>query len=450
MRLAVLLGLVFAVAGMSAALGQSLFEKLVMPGELIKGHAKLEKDCNNCHGTFSKETQSGLCSGCHKPIAADIAEQKGFHGRNPSVHKNECRHCHTDHKGHQADIILLDRETFRHDMTDFPLRGRHATVTCTACHAPSKPMREAPSACIGCHGKDEPHQGRLGKACDGCHSVDAWHPTKPYDHERTKFSLTGAHKSIQCSTCHANEQWTGLGVACIACHRLKDKHAGRNGPKCESCHSTTKWSAVRFDHDKQTKFPLRGAHRKADCTACHTGNLHDKLPTTCVGCHKSSDPHKGQLGAQCQQCHNETSWRRQTEFDHDLSAFPLIGLHAAVPCESCHVSQDYKGTPKTCGECHNDTRHEGRLGSRCERCHNPNGWKLWRFDHEKQTQFPLTGSHAGLSCHACHSKPHATDLKVSRDCASCHASDDKHRGAFGRACGACHSTNSFSEPMRRN
>ena len=39
--------LVLAAAWTAGA--QSIFEKLVMPGELVQGHAKLEKECANCH-----------------------------------------------------------------------------------------------------------------------------------------------------------------------------------------------------------------------------------------------------------------------------------------------------------------------------------------------------------------------------------------------------------------
>jgi hypothetical protein len=32
----------------------------------------------------------------------------------------ECKQCHTDHKGRNADINQLDRETFDHDVTVNP------------------------------------------------------------------------------------------------------------------------------------------------------------------------------------------------------------------------------------------------------------------------------------------------------------------------------------------
>ncbi len=452
-RLSVVLAVLFALLGLASkqeVLGQSWFEKLVMPGELVQSHAKLEKNCANCHKSFSQHTQSGLCRGCHKPIAADLVARQGFHGRHPTIRDTECRHCHTDHKGRGADIVGLDPQTFRHDATDFPLEGAHASVACNSCHMSGEPKRAAPSECVGCHKKDEPHGGRLGKACDSCHGLDVWRPTKHFDHGRTKFPLIGAHKTVACRTCHSDEQWKGLNVGCVACHRLKDAHNGRYGQKCGNCHGAEKWSAVRFDHDRATKFPLRGQHRKLTCESCHAGDIYrDKLGTTCVNCHQTHDPHRGKLGSSCERCHSEDGWRRQVDFDHDLTTFPLIGLHAAVSCEGCHATQEYKKTPGSCIACHADTHHEGRLGPRCQACHNPNGWKLALFDHDTATRFPLTGAHAGVACHACHAEKNPATFLLPQDCYSCHLDADIHRGAFGRNCATCHSTAAFSEPMRR-
>ena len=450
-RLAAVLSFLATACGLAGTTGaETLFEKLVMPGEVIEGHAKFEKDCGKCHESFAKTGQNRLCLDCHKPVAADLTAKSGFHGKHPTIKDTECRHCHTDHKGRKTDIVGLDRQTFNHELSDFALKGAHKAAACDSCHVKGKRLAEAPSKCVACHKKIEPHQGRLGEACEGCHGVEAWRPANPFDHSKTKFALSGAHKKVQCTTCHADERWKGIGIACIDCHRVGDVHNGRYGTKCETCHAREKWKDIHFDHDKATKFPLRGEHSKVTCEGCHSGDLYkDKLKTACVSCHKKQDAHQGQLGDKCERCHNEQGWRKKVVFDHDVTRFPLIGLHAAVPCESCHTSTKFQGTAKDCKSCHPDTHHEGRLGSACETCHNPNGWALWRFDHSKQTHFPLTGAHAGLNCHACHQQKHAVRLVIPSDCYSCHSSDDKHRGAFGRACATCHSTTSFAARIKR-
>jgi hypothetical protein len=219
-------------------------------------------------------------------------------------------------------------------------------------------------------------------------------------------------------------------------------HGGRYGAKCETCHDEVKWKQSHFNHDK-TKYPLRGEHVKVKCDACHTGPLEQKLETTCVSCHKKDDPHKGQLGTRCEQCHKDTGWRKMTDFDHDLTKFPLIGRHAIVPCEECHRTSSYKNASTVCQECHKDQHHEGRLGNNCALCHNPNGWTRWRFDHDHQTKYPLTGAHRGLDCHACHRTRNVTKIVLPSTCYTCHEADDVHQGSFGRLCGGCHTTASW-------
>jgi hypothetical protein len=425
---------------------QNVLQELVMPGPLVQGHAKLERECSSCHEPFSRQSQSRLCLACHKEIAADRSARKGLHGRAPDASAQDCRHCHTDHKGRDADIVLLDRDLFDHALTDFALNGAHRTVACDGCHAQKAKLRDAPRRCVDCHRADEPHNGRLGTACDTCHSESAWQPPKPFDHNKTKFPLTGAHKDVACATCHIGEAYKNIGTTCVTCHRIQDVHESRYGTKCDSCHEPTRWQTVRFNHDRDTKYPLRGQHARVKCDACHTGDLYrDKLATTCISCHQKNDVHKGGLGRDCEQCHTESGWRHKITFDHDLTKFPLVGRHKRVACAQCHLSPTYKDTPSACVSCHKDDHHQGRLGPDCGLCHSANGWAQWRFDHNRQTRYPLTGAHKGLQCEACHARKHVTKIVLPTDCYSCHSRDDIHQGSFGRSCERCHTTSSFKQ-----
>ena len=447
--LARLIGVLIASALTSAVQSQNLFEQLVMPGPVVDGHAKLEKECGKCHEPFSRRSQTRLCLDCHKDIAADRTTGRGFHGRQPDTAKQECNHCHTDHKGRNADIVLFDRETFNHAFTNFELRDAHKAVPCTGCHAPTVKLRKAPGRCFDCHKANDPHKGRLGEKCDGCHGEAKWRVVKTFDHSTTKFPLQGAHPAVACSACHIGERYKGVGTLCMDCHQIQDVHAGRYGAKCESCHDQNKWKTVHFDHDK-TKYPLRAAHAKVKCDLCHTGDLYrDKLATTCVSCHQKDDKHKGKLGSRCEQCHGEASWRKTASFDHDVTRFPLIGRHAVVACEECHRSLQFKGAPLNCDACHRDKHHEGRLGASCGLCHNPNSWKRWRYDHDTQTRYPLTGAHRDLDCQACHVTRNVTKATLPTDCLACHRQDDTHHGSFGPACERCHTTTSFKLVGRR-
>jgi hypothetical protein len=440
------IGIGMVIAATSTVRTQNLFEQLVMPGPLVAAHAKLEKECGNCHEPFSHGTQTELCLTCHKETRADRQTRKGFHGRDPGALKQECTHCHTDHVGRNADIVQFDRETFDHASTNFALRDAHVAVPCSACHAQSARFRDAPGRCFDCHKTNDPHKGRLGEACDNCHAETAWHRVKAFNHEKTKFRLQGAHRTVPCAACHVNERYKDLGTACADCHLIQDVHSGRYGARCDSCHDQNKWDTIRFDHDKATKFPLRAAHAKVKCDACHVGDLYrDKLATTCVSCHRKVDPHQGQLGSRCEKCHGEVSWRRLVSFDHDVTRFPLIGRHAIVPCEECHRSLVFKGTLLACASCHQDQHHEGRLTPNCGHCHNPNSWTRWRFDHDTQTRYLLTGAHQALDCQACHVARNVAKITLATDCYSCHRQDDAHRGSLGRLCERCHTTISFKQ-----
>jgi hypothetical protein len=262
--------------------------------------------------------------------------------------------------------------------------------------------------------------------------------------------LVGAHADVACATCHAGEIYKNVDSTCVGCHRLQDAHLGRYGPKCETCHDATKWSAIHFNHLTAAKFPLNGSHAKIKCDACHSGPLYGvKLSTTCVGCHRSADPHAGQLGARCESCHNETSWRRNIKFDHDQTPFPLLGRHAVALCEDCHRSFKFKDAPRACVSCHADQHHEGRLGSNCALCHNPNSWTRWTFNHNRQTKFPLTGAHTGLQCQSCHVSKNVTKVTAPTACIDCHRADDAHQGSYGRTCERCHVTSSFTRIIQR-
>lgn len=439
-----------AVASHTAAVAQTLFEKLVMPGPLTKSHAKFEETCSKCHTPFQGQMQSSLCLDCHDKIAADRKAKEGFHTKNPAASSSDCRHCHTDHKGRQHDIIGLDMSTFDHRQTDFQLDGKHVAAPCQGCHKPNVPYRAAPSKCVECHRSADPHKGNLGDDCQSCHVTKAWTETKPFDHAKTKFALVDAHQKVACDKCHSGEIYKGAPTKCSGCHAVQDVHAGELGARCETCHQPKTWKAVKFDHARDTKFPLRGAHKKAKCDTCHAGNAYDvKLPMTCNGCHGRQDPHKGELGTQCARCHNEDGWLKRVAFDHDLTRFPLIGLHAAVGCDSCHRSKSFKEAPRDCTACHSDTAHGNRLGPDCARCHTPNGWRRWAFDHAREANFPLDGAHGAITCHACHQKPAARSVTTSRTCYGCHSGDDVHQGAFGQECATCHTSESFSKPRLR-
>ena len=434
---------VFGLAQASTGWAQSI-ESILAPGKVIQGHAKLEDDCAQCHVRFDRQAQDGLCQSCHKEVGADVKARTGFHGRSKP---QACSTCHTDHKGRNARIVELDKNAFDHNITDYRLRGKHETVDCLKCHAAGKKYREAPLDCNSCHRKDDVHKGGLGVKCADCHTESNWKETQ-FDHDKkTRFALTGKHADVKCADCHKSNEYKDTVRTCIGCHRKDDDgrkgHRGSFGEKCETCHSTKAWKPADFNHDTDTKYPLRGKHRSTVCSDCHTGNLYKvKLSQDCYACHQKDDKHKESLGKDCASCHSERSWKEPPKFNHDQSSFPLLGKHADAECKDCHRSAMFKEAPKECYACHKkDDKHEGTLDQKCGSCHTERDWKntQGRFDHNK-TKFQLRNKHAekALKCSACHQ-----DLKSFRktptDCYSCHKKDDKHEGQQGKQCETCHS-----------
>lgn len=382
------------------------------------------------------------CVACHvagKPYRAVQTQCVDCHTKQ-DVHRGklgrDCAACHT--------TTAFKTTTFDHDKTKFPLKAAHARTACGDCHRDPS-FKDTPLQCIACHQRDDAHKGSRGPQCGECHNTDKWKQPK-FDHEKqAHFPLNGAHSKISCDACHLSTDLKAkIPDKCAGCHAADDRHGGRFGDDCASCHNEVKWKEASYDHAQKAHFPLRGKHEKLDCNACHVGPVSGaKLPKDCFGCHRADDVHHGTMGKECASCHAETGWKDKVRFDHDMTRFPLVGLHASVACEECHVSQAYRGTARDCVTCHKtDDVHHGHLGKQCESCHNPNGWKFWQFDHGKATHFALQGAHAKLECKSCHVKP-PDEVKLPTDCGGCHARDDVHKGGFGNDCGRCHSSLSW-------
>jgi hypothetical protein len=489
-------------------------ETLVMPGQVIEGHAEYENQCSMCHQKFERRKQRALCLDCHEDIAADIEKPAGFHGRSRRTRSAPCATCHTDHEGRDADIVQLDETDFDHDFTDFPLLGKHAENECSACHAADEKHRDAPTecyacheeddshggtlgtkcgdchspvewqdvefdhdttgypligkhlepacldchedntfqntptACYDCHAEDDAHEGRSGNECGNCHSPKGWDDTS-FDHNRdTDFILDGKHAEQNCDGCHSEDPFSDdLDTACISCHLENDNHDGHFGENCDTCHATSGWAEVRFDHEQTAGYALIGAHAEVECTACHIEPIFDvELARDCLACHEDDDAHEGSQGTECLDCHNEASWKDDVFFDHDLTRFPLLGKHVETDCGECHESHVFRDAAEDCIGCHRENdSHEGRFGENCAHCHNPVDWQQWQFDHDTQTNFPLDGAHAVVACEGCHRQSLDAQTRLGQNCADCHRSDDIHDGEFGPDCGRCHTADSFRD-----
>jgi hypothetical protein len=342
-------------------------------------------------------------------------------------------------------------------------------------------MRAKPQAgtCADCH--VDVHRGTFRQDCKTCHSESSFE-NAPFDHAKTKFSLTGSHGALACVACHKDVVTTGvprservadfrgLKTACTSCHR--DVHSGQLGAQCETCHTTSNFHIRTYTHTRFSEF-FAGEHAPVACDRCHVREAARRaadasaplldvtfknLPTSCATCHR--DVHLGQEGTNCEACHNvQTAKFAASGFAHEKTAFPLTGRHGAVRCDQCHKPETggfparsgtavrYKGVPAECRACHADV-HLGQLAATCENCHTTTTFKQERYKH-RSTSLAATGffsgRHAAASCEQCH-KPvagrfpagngTAIQYRLDPQCVTCHR--DVHFGALGSTCERCH------------
>jgi len=479
----------------------------ISPGPLAKAHQGLNGDtnCIKCH-EVSARAPSFHCLECHKEIASELQQNTGLHASFPRSGPpgSACVKCHSDHNGVNFQMVHWNPTStgFDHSKTGYTLDGKHVGVSCRNCHSVqhisptarallsnkdlSRTWLGLSPSCTSCH--EDKHQGRFGPNCTQCHSAVDWKAakidTEHFDHSKTRYPLTGAHREVACQKCHTSgadgkPRYAGTPFStCSDCHQ--DPHKGEFKQSCSSCHTTATWKksnfTTTFDHSK-THYPLLGKHLQVACVTCHQ---HADFKTqiafaNCSDCHKP-DPHGGQFlkrpdGGRCESCHTVSGWSPSgfTVADHSKTGFPLVSPHAKLKCADCHrpagKATRYKIKFALCVDCHKD-EHEGQFASepwrnRCEQCHSGSTFKVSDFTlakHQK-SDYPLTGSHVAVACNDCH-KP-SIGAKVTPyhfkqlSCTTCH--EDVHHGEFaermaahdgsGKAmgCEACHATKEWKD-----
>ena len=434
---------------------------------LVQGHDI--KDCNACHTTGNYSDVSADCFSCHQTDFQNTSNPN----HQTSQLSTSCSECHTLSPGWKPANFQS------HDGQYFPIySGKHKGkwTECKDCHIQENNF--AAFSCVVCHQNPETnvaHNQVSGyvyedNACLACHPTgDA---DMAFNHDETQFPLTGAHKMVDCNSCHANG-YIGTPTACAACHitdfnqTSNPKHNGTAfSTDCVQCHTTASgWSPATFP-DHNLFYVFNGAHIQIanDCAACHQGS-YNNTPNTCIGCHssdfngaKNPDHALNQFSTDCTTCHSENAWI-PSNFNHDGMYFPIFtGKHAGqwTECMDCHkVSGDF--TQFTCISCHTnpetDNEHQGVGGytyndQACLACH-PTGDADFVFDHN-MTTFPLTGAHTTTDCIQCHAQGFQGTSTV---CMDCHLPDyqqsvnPNHTAlAIPTDCAQCHSTQAGWEP----
>lgn len=453
------------------------------PGALSAGHIdyKGPLDCVKCHeGGFGVPDEK--CLGCHEhqPLRERIKAGKGFHA-DAEVKKKACKTCHAEHievppgsgNGRKTTVDWTPfggKRNFEHQRTGWPLQGAHRFQACEGCHKKQYKKTKVTTflglrgECITCHAKENPHEFTDVKLidCTICHSFDNRKVPNlgvtKFDHDKTAFPLEGNHLRNACTACHKDLKRFKIEDRnfkdCSGCHKDSHRSVISATRKCQSCHDEkVKFAVTKFDHAKETKFPLRGQHGKNRCKDCHKIDSPPEKPKiVCSGCHQ--DIHKGRFGKEtCDGCHPDggPGWR-EMRYAHDKKTkFSLTGRHAEIFCTECHRNRDPKNfelhKTTNCADCHrHQEAHCGQFGlENCGRCHIRGGDRTSKFDHGL-TRFPLERAHALVSCARCHKTEKLGDSARCKEavrytglepaCLGCH--EDVHRGDLGTDCKKCH------------
>jgi DnaJ-class molecular chaperone len=255
-----------------------------------------------------------------------------------------------------------------------------------------------PTNCISCHqpdydGTTTPSHAAAGYStdCTGCHTTATWLGAT-FDHDASQFPLTGSHRAVACTACHADGVFDGKPTNCVSCHQ-PDYNATTTPPHgaagfplaCEQCHTTGVWSEGTFDHGG-TQFPLTGAHIAASCASCHSDGVYDGRPTNCLSCHQAdytgtTNPNHAaaQFPTNCGSCHTTMTWLGAT-FDHDAMFFPIY-------------SGSHRQEWNTCADCHTSPTDYSVFT--CTTCHTPNNTNN---DHDEVPGYQYQSN----ACYSCH------------------------------------------------
>lgn len=439
-------------------------------GKLIPRFKPLPfKLCTDCHANPHGATMAGRCVDCHTTRGWKVIEQSHFNhaatrypllGKHASVKCDAC---------HGLNLKVKDPPF----------------ATCGGCHqdvhAGQAVLNGKPADCAACH--------RVQGFAPSTFTVA--------QHAGTRYPLTGKHVNTACASCHTTTgkitRLTMSFARCADCHA--DQHGGQLASRpdkgsCEACHTDAGWTPSTFSLAAHAKLrlPLDGRHARIKCDACH-GVTRRGLPalpkpaaaygpakvvlqvpeTQCQQCHV--DPHDGRFvkgGAEplkngCSTCHDARAFRPSI-VDADVHAtfsFALDGAHRATPCVACHeemrnhaAASTLIGAPRgvahlpyddqratACRSCHEaDNPHGDQFSKRkdggaCAACHDVASFTpASRFDHDRDTAFPLSGAHAKVPCAACHKsksdaqgKARVVYRPLSTACASCHGGTTPRR-----------------------
>jgi len=423
----------------------------------------LHTDCIACHPSLIFDEARSDCITCHTDIHQETVGM-------------DCARCH------DSQNWLVNNISIIHENASFPLDGVHFGLDCNQCHNSATELTFYPilNECVACHQTDfdntsdpDHNAAEYSINCAECHSLTSFDwSADNYNHDF--FPLTKGHDHQECSACHEDNNYATLPTDCFACHqeefdnsRNPNHISGNFSLNCTDCHTTDpEWKPAEYLEHDDNYFPIyKGEHAGEwdDCKECH--QLADDFNQfSCTHCHEHdrnsmNDEHSEVEGyvyedRACYACHPNGD--SHTIFNHDMSNFPLTGVHRMVECKDCH-SDGYSGTPGDCFACHeqdynnseNPDHKELNLSNDCKQCHTTDpDWVPATFDiHDDY--YPLNGAHQliGNDCISCHNGDYTN---TTNDCIGCHQTEFENTSnpphaslQFSQDCSTCHTETSW-------
>lgn len=148
----------------------------------------------------------------------------------------------------------------------------------------------------------------------------------------------------------------------------------------------------------------------------------------------------------------------RSSFDHLRTMFPLTGVHAITPCETCHIGGQMAGTPTRCDYCHRPgsriattfkPQNHVQTNEPCDNCHRSTAtWAGARYSHVTVTPGACTSCHTGATATG---KP-ANHIVTTSSCDTCHRTvawvpaGFNHVGVAPGTCATCHGVTATGKP----
>ncbi|HXG21051.1 MAG TPA: FHA domain-containing protein, partial [Methylomirabilota bacterium] len=334
-------------------------------GDLVKGHAKWQNDCTTCHTPWGLQAVDDACVTCHiKP------ETKGreYFRLTPTLARNECVSCHTEHRGQDFDIVGRQENG-----AGAPGRGVHLNLIGF--------KGENATFCWKCHGEgiqtrrfqDRPIEEYYRK-------VFLTAETAPSASGRVVNPLKPLPSS---STPVSREAW-------LRSHQAKE-------------------TGLRYGHTKHDLDIAKANQDKLACTACHLRTSEETPPRPAAALIEGDIAFPGH--AQCIDCHKD--WL----VDRDPQA--AVKFKASGECKRCHTSEDGGVTRVRSRIQYVNFSHEShtRESSACEQCHRIVLTETQYLPVLRSTEaYPVSMN----TCYQCHAEEKQRHPQATLDCLGCH------------------------------